>query len=62
MASGHSGRLLLGRRVVIPGDYTTNAIAPAGGVVSTARDLALFFASSRPRPAEACSRSPAAAR
>ena len=25
MASGHSGRLLLGRRVVIPGDYTTNA-------------------------------------
>jgi CubicO group peptidase (beta-lactamase class C family) len=43
MASGHSGRLLLGRRVAIPGLYSTNAIAPAGGVVGTARDLALFF-------------------
>jgi len=49
MASGHSGRLLLGRRVVIPGDYTANAIAPAGGVVSTARDLALFFAQLSPK-------------
>jgi CubicO group peptidase (beta-lactamase class C family) len=49
MASGHSGRLLLGRRVVIPGDYTTNAIAPAGGVVSTAADLALFFAQLSPK-------------
>jgi len=49
MASGHSGRLLLGRRVVIPGDYTTNAIAPAGGVVSTASDLALFFAQLSPK-------------
>jgi len=49
MASGHSGRLLLGRRVVIPGDYTTNAIAPAGGVVSTARDLALFFSQLSPK-------------
>ncbi len=49
MASGHSGRLLLGRRVVIPGDYTTNAIAPAGGVVSTAGDLALFFAQLSPK-------------
>ena len=48
-ASGHSGRLLLGRRVVIPGDYTTNAIAPAGGVVSTASDLALFFAQLSPK-------------
>jgi len=42
-ASGHSGKLLLGRRLPIPGDYATNAIAPAGGVISTARDLALFF-------------------
>ncbi len=49
MASGHSGRLLLGRRVVIPGDYATNAIAPAGGVVSTASDLALFFAQLSPK-------------
>ncbi len=49
MASGHSGRLLLGRRVTIPGLYSTNAIAPAGGVVSTARDLALFFAQLSPK-------------
>jgi CubicO group peptidase (beta-lactamase class C family) len=49
MASGHSGRLLLGRRVTIPGLYSTNAIAPAGGVASTARDLALFFAQLSPR-------------
>jgi CubicO group peptidase (beta-lactamase class C family) len=49
MASGHSGKLLLGRRVVIPGNYATNAIAPAGGVVSTARDLALFFAQLSPK-------------
>jgi len=48
MASGHSGRLLLGRRVTIPGHYSTNAIAPAGGVVSSARDLALFFAQLSP--------------
>ena len=43
MATGHSGRLLLGRRVAIPGTYSTNAIAPAAGIVSTGRDLALFF-------------------
>jgi hypothetical protein len=48
MASGHSGRLLLGRRVAIPGLYAQNAIAPAGGVVSTARDLALFFSQISP--------------
>ncbi|MDQ7972351.1 MAG: serine hydrolase domain-containing protein [Rhodocyclaceae bacterium] len=44
LASGHSGRLLLGRRVVIPGDQRTNAIAPAGGFVSTAADVAAFYA------------------
>jgi CubicO group peptidase (beta-lactamase class C family) len=49
MASGHSGRLLLGRRVAIAGLYSTNAIAPAGGVVSTARDLALFFSQISPK-------------
>jgi CubicO group peptidase (beta-lactamase class C family) len=48
MASGHSGRVLLGRRVAIPGLYPTNAIAAAGGVVGTARDLALFFAQISP--------------
>lgn len=43
VARGHSAKQPLGRRVIIPGDYTTNAIAPAAGVVSTARDLAAFF-------------------
>jgi CubicO group peptidase (beta-lactamase class C family) len=43
-AHGHSGKLPLGRRVVIPGDNPTNALAPATGFVSTARDLARFFA------------------
>jgi CubicO group peptidase (beta-lactamase class C family) len=43
MARGHSARLPLGRRVVIPGDNPTNALAAAGGFVSTAADLARFF-------------------
>ena len=44
MAHGHSGKLPLGRRVVIPGQNHTRALAPAGGFVSTARDLTRFFA------------------
>jgi hypothetical protein len=47
-ARGHSGRLLLGRRVVIPGDNPTHAIGPAGGFVSTAADIARFFAQLSP--------------
>ena len=47
-ARGHSGRILLGRRVVIPGDNPTHAIAPAGGFVSTAGDIARFFAQLSP--------------
>jgi len=42
-ARGHSSIMPLGRRLVIPGDYSTNAIGPAGGFVSTAADTALFF-------------------
>jgi CubicO group peptidase (beta-lactamase class C family) len=42
-ARGHSGRLPLGQRVVIPGENATQAMAGATGFVSTARDLALFF-------------------
>ena len=41
---GHSTKLPLGRRVVIPGNNPTNALAPATGFVSTARDLAHWFA------------------
>jgi len=52
LARGHSGELPLGRRVVIPGDYRTNAIAPAGGFVSSARDIARFFAQLAPKAKE----------
>src|SRR5262252_3509965 len=47
-ARGHTGELLLGRRLVIPGDYSENAVTPAGGVVSTASDLAKYFAQLAP--------------
>jgi CubicO group peptidase (beta-lactamase class C family) len=47
-ARGHTGRILLGRRLVIPGDSPTHAIAPAGGFVSTAADLARHFAQLSP--------------
>jgi len=43
-AHGHSAKLPLGRRVVIPGDNPTDALASAAGFVSTARDLAHWFA------------------
>jgi CubicO group peptidase (beta-lactamase class C family) len=43
LALGHSARLPLGRRAAIAGDYSTRAIAPAAGVISTASDLARFF-------------------
>jgi hypothetical protein len=38
----------LGRRVIIPGDNPTNALAPATGFISTAADLVRFFASLDP--------------
>ncbi len=43
LARGHSGKTLLGRRVVFPGDQSTYALAPATGFVSTAADLVHFF-------------------
>jgi D-alanyl-D-alanine carboxypeptidase len=43
VARGHSAKLPLGRRMVIPGDNPTNALASATGFVSTARDLGLWF-------------------
>lgn len=51
LAQGHSGRLLLGSRVVIPGNQPTHAIAPAGGFVSTASDVARFYAQLLPSSA-----------
>ena len=52
VARGHSTKLPLGRRVVIPGDNPTNALAPATGFVSTARDLAHWFAQLDPAAEE----------
>lgn len=43
-ARGHGGKALLGRRLVFPGDWPTNALASATGFVSTAADIARFFA------------------
>jgi D-alanyl-D-alanine carboxypeptidase len=42
-ARGHTGRMLAGRPLVIPGDFDTRALGPAGGFISTAADLARFF-------------------
>ena len=47
-ARGHSAKLPLGWRVVIPGDNPTHVLAAATGFVSTAADLARFFASLAP--------------
>ena len=47
-ANGHSAKHPLGRRVVIPARNATNAVAAATGFVSTAADLARFFASLQP--------------
>jgi CubicO group peptidase (beta-lactamase class C family) len=48
-ARGHSSKLLLGERAIFPGDYSENAIAPAGGFVATAGDLCRYFAQLSPR-------------
>ena len=48
LARGHSGKALLGRRLIFPGDQSTHALAPATGFVSTAADLARFFAQLSP--------------
>jgi D-alanyl-D-alanine carboxypeptidase len=48
LARGHSAKTLLGRRLVFRGDQLTHALAPATGFVSTAADLARFFAQLSP--------------
>jgi CubicO group peptidase (beta-lactamase class C family) len=48
-AHGHTDDLLLGQRMVVPGNYSTEALAPASGLVCTAGDLAMFFAQLSPR-------------
>jgi CubicO group peptidase (beta-lactamase class C family) len=52
VARGHSGKLPLGRRVVVRGDNPTNALASATGFVSTAGDLARLFAQLDPAAQE----------
>jgi CubicO group peptidase (beta-lactamase class C family) len=47
-ARGHTPRLPVGRRLVIPGENSLNAITAAGGFVSTAADVARFFAQLAP--------------
>ncbi len=47
-ARGHSAKLPLGRRVVVPGDNPTHALAAATGFVSTAADLSRFFSGLAP--------------
>jgi CubicO group peptidase (beta-lactamase class C family) len=47
-ARGHTPRLPLDRRLVIPGENSANAITPAAGFVSTAADVARFFAQLAP--------------
>jgi CubicO group peptidase (beta-lactamase class C family) len=48
LAKGHSAEFPFGRRLVVPGDNVCDAIAPAGGFVSTASDTARFFAQLAP--------------
>jgi hypothetical protein len=40
--------VLLGGRLVIPGDFETQAVCPAGGFLSTGSDLVKFFAQLSP--------------
>jgi CubicO group peptidase (beta-lactamase class C family) len=47
-ARGHTRRLPLGERGVIPGDNPTHAITSAAGFVATAADTARFFAQLAP--------------
>ena len=48
LARGHTGNLPLGERLVIPGETPASALASATGFISTAADLARFFAQLSP--------------
>jgi CubicO group peptidase (beta-lactamase class C family) len=47
-ARGHTPRLPLDRRLIVPGDNSAHAMAAAAGFVSTAADVARFFAQLAP--------------
>jgi CubicO group peptidase (beta-lactamase class C family) len=48
LARGHSGKIMPGGRVVFPSDQPTHALDAATGFVSTATDIARFFAQLSP--------------
>jgi D-alanyl-D-alanine carboxypeptidase len=48
VALGHSAKHPVGKRLVLPANMSTNALASATGFVSTAADLARFFGSLSP--------------
>jgi hypothetical protein len=50
-AHGHTGKALLGRRQLVPGNYQLNALTPAAGFVTTAADLARSFTQRSPNTA-----------
>lgn len=52
VSRGHSSKVLLGKRVVVPADNPTNALASATGFMSTAGDLVRFYASLDPEAPE----------
>jgi D-alanyl-D-alanine carboxypeptidase len=52
MATGHTMEFPFGQRLLVPGDNVCDAIAPAGGFVSTASDVAAFFAQLAPEAKE----------
>lgn len=52
LASGHSMEFPFGQRLVVPGDNACDGIAPAGGFVATAADVARFFAQLAPDAGE----------
>jgi len=49
LAKGHTDEMLLGKRAAVPSDYVIGALASAVGFVSTASDLATFYARLSPR-------------
>jgi D-alanyl-D-alanine carboxypeptidase len=49
MAKGHSGKVPLGHRIVVPGDNPGEAMTSAAGFVATAADVASFFAQLAPK-------------
>lgn len=52
MAKGHSAEFPFEQRLIVPGDNVCDGIAPAGGFVSTASDVARFFAQLAPESKE----------